>query len=368
MNKLIPGVIGATVIVVLVALVLLPATESQDHPPEWTFDDYKLASDYSADEVSGAFELVTIGGEEYIHAKAVGEGSINGVSYNVQKADLDVVFIWGQSNATYRNAVVDEAVYPGLNAGYYFGTDSQLGSTSGQGEMDISTCSFYSLVDPEGDLRIGDMGPAIAKAYHEKTGHKVYLINGAIGNKWILLFFPGGQMWNYGGAMFSAGMDAIDRDLFNVHVVGYVWSQGEANAGNSVDEYERWFMMSFNSMRSGLMDDTRFPAVYIIKTREENGANPAQAQINLSKEYSNVILATTLPDSFTVANGLMYSDDLHYSQLGKNLIGEAVGESIADHTLPPASMNLEPYLVVIPILIIVATLMAFIGIAFRNRY
>lgn len=366
MTKLLSTVILVTLSVIVLATLLVPAINPAPSGDNWTYDDYRPVAQYGSEDVSGSFEIVTIDGEDYIHAKNVGEGTIGGKSYNVAKSDLDLILIWGQSNASYRNADVSEAINPGLNAGYYFGTEDQLGSGAGEGETDPSSCSFYTLVDSDGDLRIGDMGPAIAKTYHEKTGHKVYLVNAAIGNKWILLFIPPEQMWTYCENTVDAAINAVDMTKYNLHIIGYVWSQGEANSDNSVNDYKTWFMMSYNSMASGLLDGHVFDKVFIIETKPSDGGNATIAQRELCKEYSGVYMGSQLPETFTVENGLMSSDGLHYSQLGKNLIGLQIGEVIAE-TVNPTVEDYSDLLSVIPVVIIVAIITAVAGLIIVRR-
>lgn len=367
-KKLVIGAVLASVVVILLATLLLPAISTSPSGKDWMYDDYRPVSDYGSDDVTGVFEIVTISGTDYIHASDVGSGTIGGREYSVSKADLDLILIWGQSNAAYWTANVSEAINPGLNAGYYFGTDDQLGSAPGDGEIDPATCSFESITDENGDLRIGDMGPAIAKTYHERTGHKVYLVNAAIGNKWITLFIPPEQMWTYCDNTVTAAISAVDTSKFDLRIVGYVWSQGEANASNSVDDYMTWFMMSFNSMSSGLLNGYVFDKVFIIETRPANGGNATIAQNELAEEYSNVYMASRLPETFTVENDLMAPDNLHYSQLGKNLIGLQVGEVIGKEVEPPSTPDFSPILFVIPAIIIVAMVVCIIQIVKSRDY
>lgn len=366
MSKLVSGIVLASVAIILLGTLLVPAISPKSTEKDWTYDDYRPVSDYGTTEVGGAFEVVNISGTDYIHAKTTGPGTIGSKTYDVDKADLDLILIWGQSNASYRNAVVSEAINPGLNAGYYFGQDDQLGSAAGEGETDPATCDFYTLVDDDGALRIGDMGPALAKAYHEKTGHKAYLVNAAIGNKWILLFIPYEQMWTYCDNIVSAAINAVDLSKFDLHLVGYVWSQGEANASNSVLDYKTWFMMSYNSMASGVLSGHVFDKVFIIETKPQDGGNATIAQRELAAEYDGVYMGSTAPESFTVENGLMGTDGLHYSQLGKNIIGTQVGGVIGDTVSPPTT-DYSSLLYTIPVVILAALLIAVYGLVSRRN-
>lgn len=88
----------------------------------------------------------------------------------------------------------------------------------------------------------------------------------------------------------------------------------------------------------------------MVKTRDVNGGNSCAAQIEIARTNPNVIMASTLPDTFTVANGLMNSDNLHYTQKGRILIGEDIANVMS---LPyHAPHDLANLIGVIPILVI----------------
>lgn len=326
----------------------------------WQYDDYALAEDYGAQAASGSLELITVGDTQYIHAKSVGSGTITTSEgteeITVEKAKLDAVFMYGQSNAAYRNAVPSEAdPVPEIGTAYYFGLEDRSGPNASENNtgMDITSCKFWSMSDDNGDLRIGDKGPAFAATYYNNTGHKVYWINGAIGNKSMQQFLPGAFMWEYGEDILTAAMDAVDTDCFDLTIHNYMWIQGEANSSTDTTQYKQWFLQMHGALLHGDMGGYAFEDCYMSKVRSTNGVNSSEAQIELSEEYPSIIMATDISDTFTVSNGLMGSDDLHYSQLGNNLIGEALAESMAPGE---SGANEATYtlLGIIPIVIIAA--------------
>lgn len=348
-----------------------------DAPREWQYDEYRPLSDYGGDgtSVSGAFETVTIGGTAYVHAKGVGTGKIGPESYTVGKAVLDVVFMWGQSNAAYRNPDTETATYPGLGVGYFYGYEDQSGPLANENNtgFDLTRTGFWSMVDEEGNLRIGDKPPAFTAEYHDLSGHRVYWVNAAIGNKAISTFLgPDGMLYTYAKELIPKAIAAVDSNLFELRPGCWLWAQGEADASGTVSTYQARLKTVAYEVRTGELgggDLFSFDKVYIIKTRDVNGGNAAIAQIELCEQYSRFVMATVASDTFTLENGLIGSDNLHYSQLGNNIIGyEAAKTVVETEGIEKTKVPLADALGTIPILVIGALLLSAVGfVILRNR-
>lgn len=356
--------------------MIIPITNPSAADNGWYYDDYRSAEDVAS--ASGAIELVTVGDKSYLHASDVGSGTItyddgSTETVDVKKAILDVFFLYGQSNAAGRNgdpSKVDN--YPDLGTTYYFGYEDEFGPPASLNNtgFDVSLCDMYSLYDSSGDPRVAGLLPDFSYEYQKITGHKVYVINGAVGNKSILTFDPpSGFMWTYGDSILTAGLAEIDTNLYDYSCKYYMWIQGEADSSRPVATYKTQFLEMHEAMMDGDMAGVHFEKCFISKVRAANGENSSTAQIELAEEYSSIIMATTMADSFTIANGLMGSDDLHYSQLGYDRIGIAFAESIGA-VVNPAAAQMEKYselLSAIPIMVIVALLIAVVPLVFRGR-
>lgn len=371
MRSLVPV---SVIVIVLVGGIIIPIIDTvQTKPDYWQYDDYKEISS-NVDVDGDIFEIISIGNKQYIHAKDVGIGTIDGKQTEVRKAILDMAFITGQSNAAYWNPDPDTAApVPKLGTSYYFGLEDQAGAKSGQsstGGMDIANSTFWSMLDENGELRIGNKGPAYAAEYYEKTGHKVYWVCGAIGNKHIAQFLPAPEqgidniMWVYMGNILNAAIAAVDTDHYTLSENYYMWCQGEANQTISISSYEYYFMKMHNALLEGKCAGVHFKGCVISEIREQNGGNAVEAQRYLADKYSTIYMGTQATQTFTVANGLMGPDDLHYSQLGNNIIGSDLGKFIGKLVMPYENENtlVKPILSAVPIILIgglIATIAAY---------
>lgn len=370
--KLIPMAMGATIAIILLGALLVPLIDESTpdtYDSGWYYDDYKVAEDVTS--VSGAMELVTVDDTEYIHANSVGDATITYTdghtdSVEVSKAPLDLIFMYGQSNAAYRNADPDTAdPVPELGTAYYYGLEDRSGPTADENStgMDLDECAFWTMLDDDGTLRIGDKAPAFSATYNELTGHKVYWVCGAIGNKSMSTFLPTtGFMWIYGQSVLTAAIDLVDTDLFDLNVNYYLWCQGEANATSEVSSYKSQFLTMHEAMLDGDMG-VAFEGCFISVVRDANAGNASVAQRELIEENSTIHLGADITEDFTVDNGLMGSDDLHYSQLGNNLIGQTLGESVGNYVIGALASTAGDAIVIlyaVPALVVCAIVMTFV--------
>lgn len=346
-SKQIPDlIVGATVAIVTALVILVPVINVYENETGIgiSYDDYFETSAISA---GGALELVTINETTYAHAKNLGTGTLtysDGLeeSYNVHKAKLDVFMIGGQSNAAYRPASCDldtTTPIPKIGTSYYYGnTDGGVAKPYDES----STATDYQFMDAvasDGTLMLGHLEAPFSATYYDNTGHKVYTINCAWGGSGIGGWVPGGYYFTWAKDVFAAAMAAVDKDHFDVDVKSCLWIQGESDWNKTEEYYEVEFMNWFNSIIGqsavNFSKDYTFENILISKVRVidydgtpalNNPINPALAQIELANTHKNVILVTQIADTFTVDNGLMLTDNLHYSQLGQNIIGVAFGD------------------------------------------
>lgn len=334
----IASAVGITLLLIFALIPNLP--QESDVVPKWQYDDYRPLEDFPGlTSVSGSLETVTVGELEYVHAKSLGPGNIVYGSrvevVNVEKAVLDVIFLYGQSNAAYRNAepsLVDVDPLPGRT--YYFGMDNRYAANASENDhgMDYTECTWYDMINLDtGVWRIGDKAPALAHYYNDITGHKVYIVDGAIGNKGISNFLPPSALvWTYGNNVLTLGLDHINDQVYDYSIKYYVWLQGEANSTSSVSSYVNAFLKMHNALLSGEMADVHFEKCYI-SLLPEKWTNSRKAQLELAEKYPDTVeIATEIANTFTVENGLLNEDDTHYTQLGNNILGKAIGIYIAD--------------------------------------
>lgn len=284
---------------------------------------------------------------------------------NVSGEDtLDVVILGGQSNIAYNTTRVDPSVVndqielPSTNC-YYFGTSSQAVQYA---VTTISSCSMQPMV-VDGAWKIGGEEPAIAKAISDKTNDDVYIINVAVGGTAIADFLPGTTRGTWVDDVLAAALPLIP-EKYTVNKVGWVWCQGESDKTTPVNDYIESFGVLDNYFKS-----KGFGTCFLVETKPIDSGNATEAQRMLPSVYNNVIMSCTAPVNFTVDNGMLREGDtLHYSQAGRNVVGEDVGEVISSKLLAHSREGLDSNLLaVIPIIMIVALVVMATGALYLRR-
>lgn len=282
----------------------------------------------------------------------------------------DVVIIAGQSNAGYRESVsyrVDPNIatreLPLSDSLYYYGTLTSPATyeTISNPTYD-PTFESYSLHKMCRDNRyiIGGLEAPLAIGIHNITGHDVIVLNVAVSSATISWLDPDGVWGTFASGVISNAMDKINTKYHTVNKIGWVCLQGESDADTSIDTYKTNFIRLMD-----YMDSFGFNNGYIVPPRESIGGNAYVAQYDLASEYDNLHISTNIQNTFTVENGLLYGDDIHYTELGRIEIGKAVVDSM---DLPKNnSMSIKPLLYAVVPLIIVSVIMGCL-ITFRTKY
>lgn len=286
---------------------------------------------------AGALEIIKIGDIKYVHACDIGDGIITysgriKEKINVKKAQLDVFLILGQSNAMYRYSSDPSTAspVPELGTAYYYGTSDDPVSNIFY-DRSVNDYGMHSMTESTNVAHIGNIEAPFAAAYNKRTGHKVLTINGAIGGAPISTYLPGGISYDYAQTVFSGALLTIDTAHYDFTVRSYIWIQGESDSDTDVETYKRSFMEIHRSLLG--IGDARFSPYdfdcgFISKVRSAEGVNSSIAQIQLAEECKTIHLASTASDSFSIDDGTMLDDNLHYSQKGDNIIGAELGEYI----------------------------------------
>lgn len=333
------GIIGIIVATMLTVVLVVPITTTNDQIESWEYDDYKVISGVST--VDGSLELTEIGSETYVHAADLGVGTIHyadgsSKKVNVTPAHLDIYVIAGQSN-TFAYLYLDPSTVdpvPAPGTAYYYGN----GTRPVVNEIySPNACSIIDIVKSDGTCRIGGFWPPMAEKYHEITGHKSYYLNVGISGEAISTFLPGGDHWAHIENVLHYGTSTLDPNYYTWDIYGYLWLQGESDAGMAPSLYETKFIQLNNALKNGEAG-IKVPQAFIVKIREESSMNVSIAQIWLGENISGVHMLTTITDSFSVDVGTMAADNIHYSQTGCNELGVAAGEKLSEYI--PVTKNL----------------------------
>lgn len=250
-----------------------------------------------------------------------------------EREDVDVYIVAGQSNSAYLHYNL-ELSDPKVGEGhaYYYGTSSSPIVYGSYSTPTYDTTFDSYSIQPATDSNLAHLEGPFSKTYYASTGHKVVTINVGISGTSIEEWQSDGFAWTYASSVIDDALDKLDDD-YDLHLKGFIWIQGESNYSMSADDYETYFLNTFD-----LFSDKGFDDCFISKVRRDtsttgqrNPVGPSNAQIAMCEEYAHIHMATEIADTFTVDNGLMESDNLHYNQLGQNLIGVAVGEYCAEY-------------------------------------
>lgn len=320
-------------ILVLVIIGAVSVSIISSEPPEpnetpWQYDDYRVVEGVTG--AQGSLELVSVGGVQYLHASKLGAGSYDTadgtVKVHVSKAKLDLILMLGQSNATYVQADPSQAdPIPPPGTSYMYMAEDGDYKVSAEGR------EFRSMVKADGGSATGDKAPAFASAYHAASGCKVYLVCGAVGGVPVLSYDPAtGSSWRAAERTLKAALDAVDHSKFSVSSKYYTWIQGESNKYTEPDTYIKQFMRMHDAILDGDLGRT-FSHCFVSLPTDYHGGNSVQALETIASRTSTVSIVTDVANTFTVENGLMDPDGIHYSQLGDNIIGVELGKAAGEY-------------------------------------
>lgn len=279
---------------------------------------------------------------------------------------LEVLVIAGQSNAAYGGfvnptLVNQEIPKPSTNV-YYYGTDTKpiwYGYPNNPTyDTTFESYDIHSMIN-NGSWSIGGYEPGIAYAISEKSNCDVLVINVGISSATIQFLQPDDTGGTYVKNVINDALSKVNSK-YKIDKVGYMWLQGESNYNTNVDTY-----ISYFDTINDWYHSQGFDTCYMVQTRPYNGGNASVAQLQICKTNYSVVLASTAPDTFTVDNGMMVSDNLHYSQKGRDVICNDVASQLqVSYHFDSQGTNL---LVVIPFVVIAALLVAVVRIVINRN-
>lgn len=254
----------------------------------------------------------------------------------------DIIFMMGQSNATYRDWAARPAQaspVPEPGTAFYYGTASRPSGI----DQTAAESGIWPMSNSNG-ATIGDKWPAIAAEYTELTGRKVLMAELGEGNQSIRLFNPtmGGRLWNYSVERVGDVMQAMENAGMTPGIIRIVWIQGENDILMKPDEYAKRLLDIGDSILGGELGCKVTAPIWISETRGTNGQNGSgEGQIMICAEHPNIFrMASTLALTFSTADGTLAGDGIHYSQLGNNMLGSEIGEAIGDAAQSDNRMSL----------------------------
>lgn len=280
---------------------------------------------------------------------------------------LHVFVITGQSNAAYYISDVDEAnemSHISQNMAYFYGTSTTpmyygINTSSATYDTTFESYAIHDMVDSSGKYVIGGLESAFASQYVHETGNRILLINTAIGGQTIAQMQPGAVGNEYAQDVIEHAYSLIPSTE-EVKFEAILFIQGESNTSTQISDYKAAFL----TMAESYMEFTACDEVVIGKVRDGTAVNPSVAQIQLCEEYDWCIMGTMISDTFNVANGLLTNDYLHYSQAGKNLVGQQMAQSYVEHHTTISLPIVEIVVSVTAVCLIVAIIKILVGMRY----
>jgi len=279
---------------------------------------------------------------------------------------LDVFIIDGQSNAAYGTdnnvAVVNQDFQDAPSKKLlYYGTDSApIGYVSLSNPTYDTTYESYSIHEMyDSGWKIGGYEPGLAYTISQRTNHDVLILNLGVNGATVSQLTPEGVAGQYGKPILTHALEEVKDQYDTINMIGFMWAQGESDRLTSIPAYESDFMKVF-----GMMEEYGAKKCYIVESRS-NWGNSVAAQVDLMHKYSNVLLGTSIANTFTTDNGLLISDGVHYSQHARDIIAKIIGEKV-DLNEPENSGTYE-ILGAVVVVSIVAVIVAAAGLIFIRR-
>ena len=312
---------------------------AQTYDIEMEYEDWR---DYSGDAL-GVDGPIEIAGDK-IHAVGTGTAKIynsdgSKTTVKITPAHATLILMDGQSNAAYYKwsedripGAEDIAATPAPEQGraFYFGWPDRMPTDRTD---DVSDCEIYDMIDASGALRVADKGPAFCKVYTEQTGKKAIWVSlGVPGVRLTYWNQPNGLVWQYNEYVMQTFNGLLKDTDFVIDETIVLWLQGESdylhNTGYN-NYITRWTSLHDAAPEAWGHD---ISAWYLLQGRTADFGWVNDAYEELAATIGDVYVAThaDLQDSYSIANGLMMPDDLHYSQLGDNALATAAARYITD--------------------------------------
>lgn len=278
---------------------------------------YTSNSDVAEVDSFGNVKIVGVSDEGAVITATDGNIKEELVITRTVKAPLSIYLITGQSNASYYYAEPELATSTKPGTAYHY---SEL----------IGGVEICPMNDENGAMNRGNIEASLGKALYDLTGEKVLMINAGVSGRKMETFVPlQGKSYQYISKVWQIIQRYINDEEFESHyesrLRSYIWAQGESDKNTNIGAYKNDYMKLHEILTSS---DYGFDYGFIIKARSIF-SNSAEAQEELSSENQDIAIATRSSDHFSVENGKMRFDDLHYSQIGDNLLGDETGKTIA---------------------------------------
>lgn len=237
--------------------------------------------------------------------------------------------IAGQSNASYYGG--DDALAPNLPNGVCYVWDNTYNTIRevNDGSAASKTCKQT-------------YGPAIALEFYKKTGMGLIIVNSAVGSTaQVAEADNGAGNWSPTGTLrqtaidrFNACKTYLDSNNYCYQNGFIVWTQGERD-GQEIQlgtitkaQYKTGLSEMIDFFKTNLGSKLPFiltATAYYTSTGDNTGSKSVRAaQYEITHEKAGAYMGFTGAVKFPSRN--LLADGVHYNQIGKNILGTAVGK------------------------------------------
>ena len=267
---------------------------------------------------------------------------------------LDVILVDGQSNGDYLGhrtdiinvSVVNSELGKPTHKALYYGSDVSS-------ENHVSSSYSIKEMYQDGEWAIGGHEAGLAYYLMEKDNRDVLVLNIAYSGKNIE-YLSVGEGWDLGKWVLAKALTDVKKSYDRIEYVGWVMIHGESDKNNPIEHYEEYFMILDDNLKEYGLEEC-----YIVLPRKNTATNSYSAMLDLAEKHEDIQIATDITATFTSENGLLCSDNLHYTQLGRILIDEAVVEYLPNSNNDASALNMMintiPIFVAIGIIIGIVT-------------
>ena len=275
---------------------------------------------------------------------------------------VDVILIDGQSNGAYyvpaqypqicQPELVNQEIGEPSHKALYYGTENAQ-----VGRYTIDQSSIREMYR-DGQWVLGCYEPVLAYYQMEKNGRDVAIINVAMGGMDIE-YLSEGYGWLFATKIIKAATSELKTMYSHLNYVGWIMAHGEADSVYSTEHYIEYF----NELNKNL-DKYHFKDCYVIMPRPVY-TTTYEAFVELIADNPDVHLATDITSTFTTSNGLLSTDNVHYTQQGRIVAGEKVIDALPPDKNDTVEINISEISTIIPIIIVIGILLMIVRFMFK---
>lgn len=328
----------------------------------YTFDPGFSGASFVSDNPS----VVEVSNKGEIHVLKVSDKAVNITAtagaqiktLTITKTIKAVLAVWmltGQSNSAINYFDKNTAIVPKKGTTLYYGW--QFNGTSDSINYALPA-NLIPMTAANGTLNVASNEPALASTLYSKTGEKILMLNGGISGTGISYFLPGcgtdtkTYTWAHTNEVYEQAYALWNSktylENYETRVRSYFFLQGCAEVGsewtvhyngfavnknvNSFKTLGKTYAAGTHTWRTYMSDILGFDYCFdiLIAWRPVGIVTSTRtAQLKLAEDFDDYFIASRINQTFSLDEGTYRYDNLHYSQIGKNYLGQSAAAKAA---------------------------------------